>query len=342
MYLLIFILPLVNIINCIRTIGNKSKNFSVIGAFFTLLIGLLIIAEKNDLIIQLGNWVDLLNLQINWTLRFDILTKSMLFPILLISFLVQVFSLSYMGEDPHVSRFYLYLNLFTFAMLLLVTGDNWFTLFLGWEGVGLVSYLLVNFWFTRIDANHASLKAFLMNRIGDWGLTLGILFWYIAFGDISVNLYLSNLHPDLIFIIGLFLFLGAIAKSAQIGLHSWLTSAMEGKFKAKNFIIRNYLTNRNTDVEPTNYQKQVILGLILSNASIPISSNRLTLTFKKDHLEFTTWLKFSILGSLSSLTPPTPLVNPTQYWIGTRTNTYFKKLREQWYNTQKVKIIPKN
>lgn len=121
---------------------------------------------------------------------------------------------------------------------------------------------------------------------------------------------------------------------------------MEGKFKAKKIIIRNYLTkrNRDVDVEPTNYQKQVILGLILSDACIPISSNRLTLTFKKDHLEFTTWLKLTILGSLSSLTPPTPYPkeNPTQYWIGTRTNTYFKKLREQWYNTQKVKIIPKN
>jgi NADH:ubiquinone oxidoreductase subunit 5 (subunit L)/multisubunit Na+/H+ antiporter MnhA subunit len=113
-------------------------------------------------------------------------------------------------------------------MLILVTGDNWFTLFLGWEGVGLVSYLLVNFWFTRIDANHASLKAFLMNRIGDWGLTLGLLLWYIIYGDFTVNLYISNIHPNLIYILGLLLFLGAIAKSAQIGLHSWLTSAMEG------------------------------------------------------------------------------------------------------------------
>jgi NADH-ubiquinone oxidoreductase chain 5 len=130
----------------------------------------------------------------------------MLFPILLISFLVQVFSLSYMGEDPHVSRFYLYLNLFTFAMLILVTGDNWFTLFLGWEGVGLVSYLLVNFWFTRIDANHASLKAFLMNRVGDWGLTLGLLLWYVIFGDLTVNLFISNIHPDLIYVLGLLLF----------------------------------------------------------------------------------------------------------------------------------------
>ena len=125
--------------------------------------------------------------------------------------------------------------------------------------VGLVSYLLVNFWFTRIDANHASLKAFLMNRIGDWGLTLGILFWYIVLGDITINLYISNIHPDLIYIIGLLLFLGAIAKSAQIGLHSWLTQAMEGKLKTKKIIIRNF-HSRDKNIEPTDYQKQVILG----------------------------------------------------------------------------------
>jgi hypothetical protein len=159
--------------------------------------------------------------------------------------------------------------------------------------VGLVSYLLVNFWFTRIDANHASLKAFLMNRIGDWGLTLGILFWYIVLGDITINLYISNIHPDLIYIIGLLLFLGAIAKSAQIGLHSWLTSAMEGKLKTKKIIIRNF-HSRDKNIEPTDYQKQVILGLLLSDGHIPKNSNRLALTFKTDHLEFTTWLKFTI------------------------------------------------
>jgi NADH:ubiquinone oxidoreductase subunit 5 (subunit L)/multisubunit Na+/H+ antiporter MnhA subunit len=111
----------------------------------------------------------------------------MLFPIILISLLVQLFSYEYMKEDPHKVRFNLYLNLFTLKMLILVTGDNLFTLFLGWEGVGLASYLLVNFWYTRIAANHASLKAFLFNRVGDWGLTIGILMWYVTFG--SFNLY---------------------------------------------------------------------------------------------------------------------------------------------------------
>ncbi len=152
----------------------------------------------------------------------------MLFPIIFVSLLVQIFSYSYMKEDPHKMRFYLYLNLFSYQMLLLVAGDNFFTFFLGWEGVGLVSYLLINFWFTRIEANHASLKAFLMNRIGDWFLTIGIIFITIMLGDLSILVSPEGLNTSLIFFTGLFLFLGAIAKSAQIGLHSWLTASMEG------------------------------------------------------------------------------------------------------------------
>lgn len=113
-------------------------------------------------------------------------------------------------------------------MLILVTGDNFFTLFVGWEGVGLASYLLVNFWFTRLHANLASLKAFLMNRIGDWGLSIGIIIWLSTYYDSCFHLILENLNPNLLNLIGLFLILGAIAKSAQIGLHTWLTSAMEG------------------------------------------------------------------------------------------------------------------
>ena len=209
--------------------------------------------------------------------------------------------------------------------------------------VGLVSYLLVNFWFTRIDANHASLKAFLMNRIGDWGLTLGILFWYIVLGDITINLYISNIHPDLIYIIGLLLFLGAIAKSAQIGLHSWLTSAMEGKrkFIAKQY--RNLVTSRNKiypDITP--YQKEAIIGLLLSDGYISKLTNSIEFTFKADALEFCLWLKFDILGTLSSKTLPTPYPkqNPKQYWFSTLSHPYFKELRIDWYYPKK--FVPKD
>jgi hypothetical protein len=145
-----------------------------------------------------------------------------------------------------------------------------------------------------------------MNRIGDWGLTLGILFWYIVLGDITINLYISNIHPDLIYIIGLLLFLGAIAKSAQIGLHSWLTSAMEGKRKFMAIQYRNLVISRKK-IYPdiTSYQKEAIIGLLLSDGHISKLTNRIEFTFKADALEFCLWLKFNILGTLSSKTLPT-------------------------------------
>jgi NADH-ubiquinone oxidoreductase chain 5 len=134
-----------------------------------LILMILIVYENTDVLLNLGNWINIGNYEINWVFRYDSLTRIMLIPIILVSFLVQLYSSMYLKGDPHITRYYSYLNLFTYQMLLLVTGDNFFTLFLGWEGVGLASYLLVNFWFTRIAANMASLKAFLMNRVGDWG-----------------------------------------------------------------------------------------------------------------------------------------------------------------------------
>ena len=130
---------------------------------------LTIVFENTDTSIHLGTWFNIGSYDIPWAFRFDSLTRIMLIPIIFVSFLVQLYSSIYLQGDPHITRYFSYLNLFTYQMLLLVTGDNFFILFLGWEGVGLASYLLVNFWFTRIAANMASLKAFLMNRVGDWG-----------------------------------------------------------------------------------------------------------------------------------------------------------------------------
>ena len=152
----------------------------------------------------------------------------MLIPIISISYMVQLFSSIYLKGDPHITRFYSYLNLFTYQMILLVTGDNFLILFIGWEGVGLASYLLVNFWFTRIAANMASLKAFLMNRVGDLGLSIGIILWLLTFNDLTYNILNENINNNLIYLISIFLLIGGIAKSAQLGLHTWLTSAMEG------------------------------------------------------------------------------------------------------------------
>jgi NADH:ubiquinone oxidoreductase subunit 5 (subunit L)/multisubunit Na+/H+ antiporter MnhA subunit len=140
----------------------------------------LIIYENSDLILNLGHWFSLGQFDIFWTLRFDSITRVMILPIILVSFLVQLYSHIYLLNDPHKTRYFSYINLFTYQMLILVTADNLLLLFIGWDGVGLASYLLVNFWFTRINANMASLKAFFMNRIGDWGLSIGIIIWILT------------------------------------------------------------------------------------------------------------------------------------------------------------------
>ena len=186
-------------------------------------------------------WITCGCVRVSWGFLFDSLSMSMLLMISIVSFLVHFYSIGYMGTDPHLSRFLSYLSLFTFFMFILVTSDNFIQLFLGWEGVGLCSYLLINFWFTRIEANKAALKALLMNRIGDFGLLLGILFLFFFFRttDFSVVFVLSpyfmlkkfsllGFDIEILTSVCIFLFIGSIGKSAQIGLHTWLPSAMEG------------------------------------------------------------------------------------------------------------------
>ena len=154
-----------------------------------------------------------------------------------------MYSIAYMSHDPHSPRFMCYLSIFTCFMLLLVTSDNFIQLFLGWEGVGLASYLLINFWFTRLQANKAAITAMLVNRVGDFGLALGImacfcLFQTVDFGIIfacasayaepSLSFVFCNTKVHALTLICLLLFIGAVGKSAQIGLHTWLPLAMEG------------------------------------------------------------------------------------------------------------------
>lgn len=179
----------------------------------------------------LADWIVGNYQKIEWSQNFDSLTGSMLIPVLYISTLVQLYSQGYMGSDPHLPRFFSYQSLFTFFMLILITGDNQLVLFVGWEGVGLASYLQINFWFTRIAANMAAQKAFLMNRIGDWSQTLGIQLILCQIGDLSFPTILSlgqYQHPDQIQILSIQMQIGASAKSAQLGLHTWLANAMEG------------------------------------------------------------------------------------------------------------------
>jgi NADH-ubiquinone oxidoreductase chain 5 len=236
MYLSLIFLPLFGAFLSNRWNGfNYGPKLSIFSMFLTLILTLIsfyeIALNQSSVTINLGKWIELDLFLLDWSFTFDILTISMFLPVIIISFLVQLYSLDYMSNDPHKIRFYFYLSIFTFFMLILICGDNLLILFLGWEGVGLASYLLIHFWFTRLAANYAALKAFLINRIGDWGLMLGILLLFSIFNDLSFPIIFSLSHLiniDLLFCSIIFLMIGAMAKSAQFGLHTWLSDAMEG------------------------------------------------------------------------------------------------------------------
>ena len=194
---------------------------------------------SNNLIV--ASWIKSGSLDVNWSIKIDALSSIMLVVVTLISSIVHIYSIGYMSHDPHKSRFMSYLSLFTFAMLTLVTSDNFLQLFFGWEGVGLCSYFLIGFWFKRDNANAAAIKAFLVNRVGDIGLALGIFLIFYLLGTVNFDevfeLIPTILNEDISFIglnfnsinlICIFLFIGAMGKSAQIILHTWLPDAMEG------------------------------------------------------------------------------------------------------------------
>ena len=155
----------------------------------------------------------------------------MLIPVLIVSSLVHIYSIGYMSHDPHKQRFFSYLSLFTFMMIILVTANNYLLMFVGWEGVGVCSYLLVSFWFTRIAANQSSISAFLTNRVGDCFLTIGMFAILWSFGNLDYATVFSlapYMNENIVTIIGICLLIGAMAKSSQVGLHVWLPMAMEG------------------------------------------------------------------------------------------------------------------
>lgn len=249
MYLLIIILPLFSaIISGLagRWIGYYGSSLlSSTCILFSMLLSFFIFYEVGlsglPCFITLFSWINSGTLLINWGFLFDGLTSVMLIVVTVVSSLVHIYSIKYMEEDPHVPRFMAYLGIFTFFMLVLVTSDNLVQLFLGWEGVGLASYLLINFWHTRLAANQSAIKALLVNRIGDFGLILGILTTFYTFHSVEYstifactslfsNYYFSILGIKIhsLSLITIFLFIGAIGKSAQLGLHTWLPDAMEG------------------------------------------------------------------------------------------------------------------
>ncbi len=191
--------------------------------------------------IHLFTWIDSGSFEVSWALAFDQVTAVMLVVVTTVSAVVHVYSLGYMAHDPHRPRFFAYLSLFTFAMLMLVTADNFVQMFFGWEGVGVCSYLLIGFWYKRPSANAAAIKAFIVNRIGDFGLALGIMGVFLVFDTVAFDavfaavpdvagrsLSFLSMEVDTLTLVCLLLFVGAMGKSAQIPLHTWLPDAMEG------------------------------------------------------------------------------------------------------------------
>ena len=249
MEILIVLLPLLAAIIS-GFFGNKLGNrfseiltslFVSISAIFSIYIFYNVIFNDYNSNIIISSWISSGTLNVNWSIKIDPLSSVMLIVVTFISSLVHIYSIGYMHNDPHKPRFMSYLSLFTFSMLVLVTSDNFLQLFFGWEGVGVCSYFLIGFWFKKQSANKAAIKAFLVNRIGDFGLALGIFLIFYYFGTINyteVFNSIPNLVSEKINFLGfnfvvidlicILLFIGAMGKSAQIFLHTWLPDAMEG------------------------------------------------------------------------------------------------------------------
>ncbi|MDP1700529.1 MAG: NADH-quinone oxidoreductase subunit L [Aestuariivirga sp.] len=212
-----------------------------VSAVLSWIVFLGFLHEGHDAKVEVLRWVNSGAFTANWTLRIDTLTVVMLVVVNTISALVHVYSLGYMSHDEHQPRFFAYLSLFTFAMLMLVTSDNLLQMFFGWEGVGLMSYLLIGFWYTRESANAAAIKAFVVNRVGDFGFALGIFGCFYVFQSVEFDtifaaastqtgktIHFLSWEFDTLTTLCLLLFMGAMGKSAQFLLHTWLPDAMEG------------------------------------------------------------------------------------------------------------------
>nr|QPC56052.1 NADH dehydrogenase subunit 5 [Ophiocordycipitaceae sp.]QUT09486.1 NADH dehydrogenase subunit 5 [Ophiocordycipitaceae sp.]QUT09514.1 NADH dehydrogenase subunit 5 [Ophiocordycipitaceae sp.]QUT13244.1 NADH dehydrogenase subunit 5 [Ophiocordycipitaceae sp.]DAJ12168.1 TPA_asm: NADH dehydrogenase subunit 5 [Ophiocordycipitaceae sp.] len=239
MYITIIILPLLgSVVSGFfgRKTGVTGSQYlsclSLVLATILAIIGFLEIGISNNPVsINIFKWLDSESFNMWWNFHFDSVTVSMLIPVLVISSLVHFYSIGYMSNDTHNQRFFSYLSLFTFMMIILVTGDNYLLMFVGWEGVGVCSYLLVSFWITRMAANQSSLSAFLTNRVGDCLLTIGMLSILWSLGNLDYSQVFSVIsfsNENVISIIGICLLIGANAKSSQLGLHIWLPQAMEG------------------------------------------------------------------------------------------------------------------
>ena len=229
-----------------RFIGDRNSEIVTsllvsISALFSIYVFYHVMVDGFQENIVIATWINSGELNVNWSMNIDPLSAVMLVVVTSVSALVHIYSIGYMSHDPHKPRFMAYLSLFTFAMLMLVTSDNFIQLFFGWEGVGLCSYFLIGFWFKKESANAAAIKAFVVNRVGDFGFALGIFLVFYLFGTVNYsevfeqiptitekNLNFLGFDINAIDLICLLLFIGAMGKSAQILLHTWLPDAMEG------------------------------------------------------------------------------------------------------------------
>ena len=249
MYASIVFLPLFcAIIAGILSLGNRDRAaelVTVTGLLLSLLFSIIAFAQVaiggQPITIDIARYIVSGDFEAMWRLRFDTLTAVMLIVVTGVSSMVHIYSIGYMSHDNARARFMAYLSLFTFAMLMLVTADNLVQLFFGWEGVGVASYLLIGFWYKKESAHTAAMKAFVVNRVGDFGFALGILAVYQIFGSIQFDDIFANAaamrYTEIGFlgqampaleVAGILLFIGAMGKSAQLGLHTWLPDAMEG------------------------------------------------------------------------------------------------------------------
>src|SRR5271165_1366935 len=229
-----------------RAIGDRGAQLVTCGALLlSAVLGLFlfrdILASDEVRVIPLAKWIVAGGVDVNWALRLDTLSGVMIVVVTVVSSMVHVYSIGYMHGDPSIPRFMSYLSLFTFFMLALVTSNDFVQLFFGWEGVGLMSYLLIGFWYDRPSANAAAIKAFIVNRIGDFGFSLGIFTVFVIFGTlrfpeifaaapkaVGTTVDFLGLRLDSLTCASVLLFIGAMGKSAQIPLHTWLPDAMEG------------------------------------------------------------------------------------------------------------------
>lgn len=321
MYLLIIVLPFLGSI--IIGFGGRWLGYygaSLVSTFcvsFSMFLSILSFFEigfgNTIVFITITSWINVGIFELNWSFLFDSLTTTMLIVITTVSTLVHIYSIDYMKDDPHFPRFMAYLEVFTFFMLILVTSDNLIQMFLGWEGVGLASYLLINFWFTRLSANRAAIKALVINRIGDFGLIFAIFAIFYIFKSLEyitifsmvpfyVNyfFYLFKLKIHGLTLIGVFLFIGAIGKSAQLGLHTWLPDAMEGPTPVSALIHAATMVTAGVFLiirfSPLIEFSPIVLSLLVVIGSLTAFFSALTGTFQYDLKKVIAYSTCSQLG----------------------------------------------